>query len=498
MYQYSLVWFIMMFKMSIDKSTPASDVKVRLKHLEHHFTYSLYCNVCRSLFEKDKLLFSFTLCVAILSGADQMNLVEYSFLLTGGVSLNENTQRNPCSGWLGSSKWDEICRLGDLEAFEGLNTGFAAQADAWKHIYDSAVPHEEKLPGNWESLSRFQKLLILRCIRIDKVIPAVQLYVAEQLGEQYIKPPPFNLAACYGDSVCTAPLIFVLSPGSDPMQALITFSVEKKMAGEKLQTISLGQGQGPRTRMLIENARKNGTWVVLQNCHLAETFMPELELIVETFQSEDENAPGYCDPKFRLWCTSYPSPLFPVSLLQNGVKMTQEPPRGIRANVLQSYVSDPISDPKFYGECKKEQEWHKMLFGLCFFHSLIQERKGYGPLGWNIPYGFNESDLRISVRQLAMFLDGYEEVPYAALIYTAGQCNYGGRVTDDHDRRVLLAYLNQFYCPDVLEEGYKFSPSGVYFAPPHGPIESVIEYIESLPITQDPEVFGLHMNADLT
>ena len=498
MYQYSLVWFIMMFKMSIDKSTPASDVKVRLKHLEHHFTYSLYCNVCRSLFEKDKLLFSFTLCVAILSGADQMNLVEYTFLLTGGVSLNENTQRNPCSGWLGSSKWDEICRLGDLEAFEGLNTGFAAQADAWKHIYDSAVPHEEKLPGNWESLSRFQKLLILRCIRIDKVVPAVQLYVAEQLGEQYIKPPPFNLAACYGDSVCTAPLIFVLSPGSDPMQALITFSVEKKMAGEKLQTISLGQGQGPRTRMLIENARKNGTWVVLQNCHLAETFMPELELIVETFQSEDENAPGYCDPKFRLWCTSYPSPLFPVSLLQNGVKMTQEPPRGIRANVLQSYVSDPISDPKFYGECKKEQEWHKMLFGLCFFHSLIQERKGYGPLGWNIPYGFNESDLRISVRQLAMFLDGYEEVPYAALIYTAGQCNYGGRVTDDHDRRVLLAYLNQFYCPDVLEEGYKFSPSGVYFAPPHGPIESVIEYIESLPITQDPEVFGLHMNADLT
>uniref|UniRef100_A0A803TL59 Dynein axonemal heavy chain 3 n=1 Tax=Anolis carolinensis TaxID=28377 RepID=A0A803TL59_ANOCA len=483
MYQYSLVWFINLYVQSLANSRKSEVLEERIDNIIDHFTVSIYNNVCRSLFEKDKLLFSLLLTVGIMKGKGEIDDEVWRFLLTGGVAL-DNPYPNPGPEWLTDKSWAEIVRASGLENLHGLMDHFEANIWSWKMIYDSAKPHEELFPGEWNLSTGLDRMVILRCLRPDKIIPATQRFITENMGRTYIEPPTFDLAGSYNDSNCCAPLIFILSPGADPMAGLLKFAEDLGM--ESIQTISLGQGQGPFAAKMINKAIVDGTWVVLQNCHLATSWMPALEKICE-----EVIVPETTHVKFRLWLTSYPSEKFPVSILQNGIKMTNEPPKGLRANLLRSYLNDPISDATFFNSCEKTEIWQKLLFGLCFFHALVQERRNYGPLGWNIPYEFNESDLRISMRQIQMFLNEYEETPFEALTYLTGECNYGGRVTDDKDRRLLLSLLSIVYCKELeTEEYYRLSRSGEYYIPPY--------YLKSLPITTNPDVFGLHENADIT
>nr|CAD7201450.1 unnamed protein product [Timema douglasi] len=456
-----------------------------------------------------------------------------------------------------------------LFTLSGFLESFTSSLSEWKEFYDLANPHLGKLPEPWEqSLTPFQHLIIIRIFRPDKVrvalslrvtvpdifyittsyypfvvyaywwsplqiIATITLFIEKEMGEKFVMPPPFDISCSYEDSNCLSPLVFILSPGADPMAALSRFA-DKMGYGGKFESISLGQGQGPIARMLIETAQQDGLWVCLQNCHLAVSWMPELERIWESWDTRNTNL------HFRLWLTSYPSDKFPVSLLQNGVKMTNEPPTGLQQNLLRSYQSDPVKDPAFYEGCpRKDRVFTKLLYGICFFHAVVQERKKFGSIGWNIPYGFNESDFHISIKQLqvTMFINESADIPYEAILYLTGECNYGGRVTDDWDRRTLTTILEDFVNEQVVTSpSYLFCHvAEVYGLPRKTEYQVYIQHIEvlihtlvgclnnpttvhigsyshpvryyslsslcahqTLPPDPPPEVFGLNMNAGIT
>jgi dynein heavy chain len=113
--------------------------------------------------------------------------------------------------------------------------------------------------------------------------------------------------------------------------------------------------------------------------------MPTLDGLIEEIVMDPYST-------FRIWLTTMPSDAFPVTIVQNAVKATAEPPKGLRNNIRGSIMQ---VDDKELDENNKPIAFRRLLWGLCFFNALCLERRKFGPLGWNIPYAFSASDLRI-------------------------------------------------------------------------------------------------------
>eukprot|EP00438_Fugacium_kawagutii_P000696 Skav220037 [mRNA] locus=scaffold2981:211334:223377:+ [translate_table: standard] len=314
--------------------------------------------VCDSLFAKDKLMLSLLLTFKSMEagkvgkgGVDsELDQSEKALLLVGGTTGAEVRPR-PTAEWLSDVSWARLSELEDLG--KGFTEKFAQNLPGWKAVFDSDDP--APWPGKLqEQLTPVQRALVL--------------------------------LAVYSDSNNVTPLIFVLSSGADPMAELNRLAMKNNMnlGFETKAAVSLGQGQGPKAEFAINEGKTGGlsagigvrNWVILQNCHLAVSWMPVLEKLVE------ELDPDTVADTFRLWLSAMPSPHFPVSVLQNGMKMTVEPPKGLKSNLLRAYLSFEEEWFDSAGNTDASRKaFRKMLFGLCFFHALIQERCNYGPLG---------------------------------------------------------------------------------------------------------------------
>ncbi len=236
-------------------------------------------------------------------GDKKMDTDELRFFLAG-PSGEVKIAPNPTQ-WLGDLEWSDTYRQINvmskvLPCFEGFEKFFMENHLEFQTIFDSNEPHNMPLPGEWnKKLNSFEKMIVLKSIRADKICLAVQNFVIENLGQQFVEPPVFNLAKSYKDSSITTPLIFVLSAGSDPVADFERFAQEMNMT-KKVEKISLGRGQGPKAQVMIMDNLTRGGWVLLMNCHLAVSWMPTMEAIVESIDDTKHR-------DFRLWLTSMPT-----------------------------------------------------------------------------------------------------------------------------------------------------------------------------------------------
>ncbi|XP_017886409.1 dynein heavy chain 2, axonemal [Ceratina calcarata] len=491
MYQFALDAYVTLFMQSIDKSSKSLKLAERIESLNEYHTYALYKNTCRGLFEHHKLLFSFHVCMKILDHQGKVIPNEYAFLLRGGIVLDRENQPDNPVAWLPDETWDNITELDKLPGFHGIVSSFEQFPRDWHNWYVNTEPENAPLVAEWETnCNVFQKMLVIRSCRPDRISFCIANFIVLNLGQRFTEPPVLDLKAVLDDSVPQTPLVFVLSPGVDPTSTLMQLVDSQEMTNH-FMTLSLGQGQAPIATRMIEVGAKEGAWVFLANCHLSLSWMPKLDKIVETL-----GASKSIHPQFRLWLSSSPTPQFPISILQAGIKMTTEPPKGLRANMKRLYSL--ITENQFEA-CHAKSKYKKLLFALVFFHAVLLERKKFQQLGWNVIYSFNDADFVVSENLLQVYLDEYPVTPWESLKYLiAGVC-YGGHVTDDWDRRLLMTYVQHYFTDEALTvPQYRLSSLPTYYIPRDGSLASYHDFIAVLPNVDKPEAFGQHPNADIT
>ncbi|XP_028032579.1 dynein beta chain, ciliary-like isoform X2 [Bombyx mandarina] len=487
MYQFSLKAYSVVFRDALARAEPADDLEGRVRNLLDSITFSVFVYTSRGLFERDKLVFLFLITLQVLQGEGKIDPRELDFLLKYAVA----PEVSPYS-WLSNNSWGGIVALSKMDAFENLDKDIEGATKRWQKYTDGEAPERDKLPGEWKNKTSLQRLCIMRALRPDRMSYASSAFCEENLGTKYVEARTPPIEKSYQESNSTTAMFFILSAGVDPLKDLeklgrkLGFSTDKK----NFHIVSLGQGQEIVAEEAMGVASANGHWVILQNIHLVAKWLATLEKkMEETFENPL--------PEYRLYLSAEPAAdpayhIIPQGILESAIKITNEPPIGMWANLHKSLDN---FNQETLEMCSKEAEFKSVLFALCYFHAVVAERRKFGPQGWNRVYPFNFGDLTICVYVLYNYLEANPRVPWEDLRYLFGEIMYGGHITDDWDRRLCRTFLVEYMQPELVDGELQLAPG--FISPPNSDYIGYHQYIDDFLPEETPYLYGLHPNAEI-
>ena len=502
MYQTSLLQFLEIFMNSMTTSEKASLASKRVENIIDAMTYMVYRYINRGLYERDKLAFVLVVTLKILVTCGALRPSDVTLFLRGGAALDINSSKRKPLTWLSNDAWLNVVELSSsMKFFQNLPSEIANNEALWRRWYEDEAPEqlpipdfEQKITENTE-IGPFLRLCVLRSLRIDRAILQAKEFIRSTaaMGEKYVEAVTDTLDSIYAEMTSTVPVIFLLSAGADPTDGIELLARKRKLPPPAV--ISLGEGQEPVAVKAIQAGSSEGTWVLLQNCELALELMADMEQLLTKLPA--------IDPGFRLFITCLPHKDFPLGLLQMCTKVTNEPPAGLKAGLLRSYTT--MVDQERLERVETEQ-WRQLLFALCFLHSVVQERRKFGPLGWCVPYEFNTGDATASILFLEKHLYN-GPISWTTFQYMVAEVQYGGKITDSVDRRLFNTYSQVWLTSATCVDGFTFNPKDPiqripsdfqYTVPKATEMQPYRQAISSFPEIDSPEIFGLHPNAELT
>jgi dynein heavy chain len=521
MYQYSLDSYIQFFFKAIADSEAKPSESERVLELRSCLRFTIYTWVSRGLQEEHKIIILTTLTFNLIKRGIIKNYMDgpakdlavedivdsdgvfadgkFQFLLRGLKVISEDL---PVSDWLPNAQWFACKALSNLPDMESFSADLAESPARFREWYNHVTPETEKLPLNYGAFEKkpFNKLCIIRTLRPDRMTVAVTKFVRDTLpkGPDFVEcDGSLNskqiLDQSLGDSTPVTPLFFVLTKGADVVGDLDTLTDKYEIVkGESYHNVSMGQGQDVVAMEKLEQAHRNGHWVILNNIHLMPSWLIELEKKLDEFALEGSHA------RFRLFLTSDPSNGIPIGLLARSIKLTNAPPQGLKANLKRAFSS---FSKEYIDEC--DSKMRSIVFGLCHFHAIMMERKSFGPLGYNMQYPFSLGDLRDSTTCLNNYMEvnAGGKIPWADLRYIFGEIMYGGHIVNEFDRKMCACYLDYFMKDELLEETemypYNEDSKASFKSPLPTTFDRYLVHIDTEITSESPVAFGFDPNAEI-